>query len=266
MFRISNFGFRASRMYATFASLGVNGIRGVDCAYMTPDRNAQYDERSQKGGDADDNASQDSAFEPVPEKTENFPEQSNSARKHGGDSKRSLLSYTVIALGLALFIRFFIAAPYVVSGASMEPTFFDWDYLIIDKIVYEVSAPERGDVVVLVLPQDAGRSLIKRVIGLPGETVRISGSKVTIINTENPSGFSLNEPYIDPKNASNGERLEAVLGADEYFVLGDNRRVSADSRIWGKLPKKDIVGRVDLRLFPFNMMNVLPGEVRYLEK
>ncbi|MDO8561996.1 MAG: signal peptidase I [bacterium] len=230
---------------------------------MTPDRNAQYDERSQKGGDADNSASQNSTSESVPGKVGNSPEQNKSDGKHGADSKRSLLSYTVIALGLALFIRFFIAAPYVVSGASMEPTFFDWHYLIIDKLIYEVSTPKRGDVIVLVLPQDAGRSLIKRVIGLPGDTVRISGSKVTVLNAENPEGFTLDEPYIDPKNATTGESLEAVLGQSEYFVLGDNRRVSADSRIWGKLPEKDIVGRVDLRLFPFNMISVVPGEARY---
>src|SRR3989344_6286061 len=105
-------------------------------------------------------------------------------------SSNSLFGYTVLALGLALFIRFFIAAPYVVSGASMEPTFFDWQYLIIDKLVYSVKPPERGDVIVFKLPHDANRSLIKRVIGLPGETVRISGSTVTIINEANPDGFA----------------------------------------------------------------------------
>ena len=82
-------------------------------------------------------------------------------------SSRSLFGYTVLALGLALFLRFFIAAPYVVSGASMEPTFFDWQYLIIDKLVYAIKEPERGDVIVFRLPQDTGRSLIKRIIGLP---------------------------------------------------------------------------------------------------
>ncbi len=178
-------------------------------------------------------------------------------------SSRSLFGYTVLALGLALFIRFFIAAPYVVSGSSMEPALFDWHYLIIDKLVYKISPPERGDVIVLTLPQDAGRSLVKRIIGLPGETVRISGSKIIIVNSEHPSGFSLEEPYVDAKNESAGESLEVALGSGEYFVLGDNRRVSSDSRLWGSLPEGDIVGRVDLRLFPFNMISVLPGEARY---
>jgi len=266
-------------MYATFASLGVNGSLRVDYAHMTPERNAPglsassadtkrspfralEDERSQKGDGAEQNASQNSTFNSVPEKIAGAPAQN---QKRDRDSQPSLLAYTVIALGLALFIRFFIAAPYVVSGASMEPTFLDWHYLIIDKVIYSISAPVRGDVIVLNLPQDTGRSLIKRVIGLPGETVQISDSKVTIVNTDYPKGFVLNEPYIDPKNASLGESVETALGQNEYFVLGDNRRVSADSRIWGKLPKKDIVGRVDVRLFPFNLISVLPGEMRYLE-
>ncbi len=181
-------------------------------------------------------------------------------------SSRSLFGYTVLALGLALFLRFFIAAPYVVSGASMEPTFFDWQYLIIDKLVYAIKEPERGDVIVFRLPQDTGRSLIKRIIGLPGETVKVSGSKVTIVNAEYPLGFALDEPYVESKNASPGDRLEVILGAGEYFVLGDNRHVSADSRLWGKLPQADITGRVDARLFPLKMISVFPGQVRYSEK
>ena len=178
-------------------------------------------------------------------------------------SSRSIFGYTVVALGLALFIRFFIAAPYIVEGSSMEPTFAGWDYLIIDKIVYDIKKPQRGEVIVFTLPQDASRSLIKRVIGLPGETVRISDSTVTIVNASHPDGFALEEPYIDPKNATGGESVERTLGPDEYFVMGDNRRVSSDSRIWGGLPKADISGRVDIRLFPFNMIDVVPGRFTY---
>lgn len=179
---------------------------------------------------------------------------------------RSFIGYTVIAVGLALFIRFFIAAPYIVDGSSMEPTFSGFHYLIINKLVYDISSPRRGDVVVFDLPQDTGRSLIKRVIGLPDETVRIDGSGVSIVNNEHPKGFVISEPYINPSNASVGDRLEVTLGPGEYFVLGDNRRVSSDSRFWGKLPRADITGRVDLRLFPFNKIGALPGESRYLEK
>ncbi len=177
-----------------------------------------------------------------------------------------MLAYTVVALGLALFIRFSIAAPYVVSGASMEPNFHDWQYLIVDRISYDVEAPARGDIIVFDLPQNESRALIKRIIGLPGETVVLSGQQVTILNAEHPQGFTLNEPYLDPANLTGMNELSMKLGPDEFFVLGDNRRVSADSRIWGSLPRKDIVGRVFLRLYPLNKLSVFPSVSRYLEE
>jgi len=181
-------------------------------------------------------------------------------------SQRSLVLYTVIALGLALFIRFFIAAPYVVSGASMEPTFEDWHYLIVDRVSYDFEEPQRGDIIIFDLPQDHSRALIKRVIGLPGDTVVLSGTDptVTIINAAHPQGFTLSEPYLDPANYGGASDMRVTLGADQYFVLGDNRKVSADSRLWGILPKNDIVGRVFLRLYPFNDLGILPGEARYI--
>jgi signal peptidase I len=178
-------------------------------------------------------------------------------------NQRSLFIYTLIALGLALFIRFFVAAPYVVSGASMEPNFEDWHYLIVDRISYDFGSPQRGDVIVLDLPQDTKRALIKRVIGLPGETVILSGQSVTIVNAEHPQGFTLAEPYLDPANLTGSNNLRVTLANDQFFVLGDNRRVSADSRLWGTLPRKDIVGRVFLRLYPFSLIGILPSEARY---
>jgi signal peptidase I len=178
---------------------------------------------------------------------------------------RSLLSYTILALGIALFVRFFVAAPYVVSGASMEPTFENWHYLIVDRVSYDLESPQRGDVVVFGLPSDTNRALIKRVIGLPGETVVLSGTDptVTIINKSHPNGFTLDEPYLDPNNYGGASDMRVTLSNDQYFVLGDNRKVSADSRLWGILPRQDIVGRVFLRLYPLNDIGVLPGEARY---
>lgn len=185
------------------------------------------------------------------------------SQPHTGGSDRALIGYTVFALAVALFIRFFVAAPYVVSGSSMDPTFHDWDYLIIDRVTYRAEPPVRGDVIVFDLPQDTGRALIKRVIGLPGETVAISGATVTITNDEHPEGFMLDEPYIDLANFGGIEDMHVVVPQDSYFVLGDNRRVSADSRIWGFLPAYDITGRVLLRLYPFDHAAVLPGQARY---
>lgn len=180
-------------------------------------------------------------------------------------SQRSLAAYTMFALGAALIIRFFVAAPYVVSGASMEPNFQDWNYLLVDRLSYHVEAPQRGDVIVFDLPQDQSRALIKRVIGLPGETVDISGPNptVTITNSANPKGFTLAEPYISSENFGGASDIHVTLGADQYFVLGDNRRVSADSRLWGILPRSDIVGRVFVRLYPFGEIGILPSEARY---
>ncbi len=176
-----------------------------------------------------------------------------------------MLGYTLVALAVALFIRFFIAAPYVVSGASMEPVFDNWHYLIVDRVSYRLSDPQRGDVVVFNMPGDSGRALIKRIIGLPGETIILfgDGPGVTIINEEHPEGLTIDEPYLDPTNLGGATDMRVNLGANQYFVLGDNRRVSSDSRIWGALPRQDIVGRALLRLYPLDKLGVLPGEVRY---
>jgi signal peptidase I len=168
---------------------------------------------------------------------------------------RSLFGYALFAVGLALVIRFFVATPYIVSGASMEHNFENHDYLIVDRLTYDFTPPERGDIVVFGLPQEPSRDLIKRVIGLPGETVELSGSAptVTIVNGAHPNGFVLDEPYLSAENLGGSSDIKVTLGPDQFFVLGDNRKVSADSRLWGTLPRKDIVGRVLLRLFPFNV-------------
>ncbi|MDR3571573.1 MAG: signal peptidase I [Candidatus Pacebacteria bacterium] len=187
--------------------------------------------------------------------------------REGGESYLALALYTIIALGLALVIRFFVAAPYVVDGTSMLPTFQNWNYLIVDRVTYDFSAPQRGDVVVLALPEDTSRDLIKRVIGLPGDTVVISGTKptITVYNEQNKNGFVIDEPYIDPANYGGPTNITVTLGANQYYVLGDNRDVSADSRTWGVLPRQDIVGRVLLRLYPFNEIGIFPGEARYAQ-
>lgn len=181
------------------------------------------------------------------------------------EKDRSLFSYALVALVLALIIRFFIATPYIVQGASMEHSFENHDYLIIDRLTYDISRPSRGDVVVFGLPQETSRDLIKRVIGLPGETVVLSGKapSITIINDAHPGGYELDQSYLSPENFGGASNMRVTLGPDEYFVLGDNRRVSSDSRIWGVLPRKDIVGRVFVRLFPFNMISIFPGKAYY---
>lgn len=191
---------------------------------------------------------------------------------------RSFAWYVVLALGLALFIRFFIAAPYLVSGASMEPTFDNHDYLITDRLSYDLGEPQRGDVVVFCLPntgecsfvkrilrQEWGgpRTLIKRIIGLPGETISVEGANVRVTNTEHPDGFVLDEPYLAKENLGGPTGTQTTLGQNEYFVLGDNRRVSSDSRVWGTLPKENIIGQVLVRLFPVATIGLFPGDAEY---
>lgn len=221
----------------TSQTLCVNGMHAVECRYMT---------------------------DPVMHQDVSSPEPIIGVVKND----RSFFFYLVVALAIALIIRFFVAAPYIVVGSSMEPNFDNWNYLIVDRLTYDFQAPERGDVVVLNLPEDTSRALIKRIIGLPGETIELKGTDptVTIVNTAHPDGFTLNEPYISPTNYGGASNTSITLGKDQYFVLGDNRKVSADSRTWGILPRTDIVGRVLFRLYPFDGISVFPAEARYVDR
>ena len=173
-----------------------------------------------------------------------------------------LLKFIVIAAIIILPIRFFVAQPFIVSGESMHPTFENSQYLIVDELTYHFEAPQRGDVIVLKFPLDTSRSFIKRIIGLPGDTVVMNGETVTIKNAAHPQGFTLNEPYISAIHQST-TNMTVTLKPGEYFVLGDNRKESADSRYWGTLPADDIIGRPMLRIYPFNEIGTYPGEARY---
>jgi signal peptidase I len=172
---------------------------------------------------------------------------------------RDFFEALLIALAIALPVKYFIASPFIVVGTSMVSTFEDKDYLIVDKLIYAIKEPERGDVIVFRPPYSDTTYFIKRVIGLPGETVHVDGNTVVITNKEHPEGFTLTEPYV---SSMRGGITDMTLGNDEYFVLGDNRSVSSDSRVWGKLPGNRISGRVDLRLFPLNQIGVMPGKAR----
>ncbi len=164
--------------------------------------------------------------------------------------------YVVAAIILASLIQAFVARPFIVSGNSMDPSITNRAYLIIDQITYRASAPERGDVIVFKAPPDPSKYYIKRIIGLPGETVVINESEVRIINNEYPDGFILEEPYIT--HAGN-DRLRVVVPEGRYFVMGDNRSGSYDSRAWGSLPKSEIEGRVLVRLLPLKKIGIFPA-------
>lgn len=174
-----------------------------------------------------------------------------------------LARFIAIALALVIPIRVFIAEPFVVSGSSMVPTFENANYLIIDKISYRLSNPKRDEVVVFKYPNDPKKFFIKRIIGLPNETIDIKGSVVTITNKEHPDGFNLDEPYV--KNISNNV-THSELKSDEYFVMGDNRSGSSDSRYWGAVKRNLLIGRAFLRLLPINKISVLPGNYQQKDK
>lgn len=168
--------------------------------------------------------------------------------------------YIGIAIVLALLIQRFIARPFIVNGSSMLPTLHSSEYIIIDQVKYKFNDIERGDVVVFRAPPEPNKFYIKRIIGLPNETVKISNGKVTIINKEYPEGFQLNENHI--KYTTNTD-LTYKVPNENYFVMGDNRAESFDSKDWGSLPKEEIRGRAWLRLFPFNKIKYLPGKISY---
>lgn len=169
------------------------------------------------------------------------------------------LKFAIIAALIVLPIRMFVAQPFIVSGLSMFPTFDDGEYLIIDELSYNLGEPHRNDVVVFHYPKNEKQYFIKRIIGLPNETVLIKEGVVTIKNKDFPEGFVLEENYINEDFSTNGIYTN---GENDYFVMGDNRNHSSDSRIWGKVPKDLIVGRAYVRLLPIAHASFLPGKVK----
>lgn len=165
--------------------------------------------------------------------------------------------FVIISIIIILPIRLFIAQPFIVSGKSMSPTFEDKEYLIVDEISYRFEEPARGDVVIFKYPGDTSVYFIKRIIGLPGETVAVRGSLVEITKADGTK-LSLSEPYVA---YSAQDQTVRTLEKGEYFVMGDNRAESFDSRRWGELPRSHIIGRALVRLFPFSKITLEPGAV-----
>jgi len=161
-----------------------------------------------------------------------------------------IMKVLFISLAIVLPVRYFLVQPFIVRGASMSPAFKDSEYLIIDELSYYIRQPERGEVVVFRYPRDPRQFFIKRIIGLPGEEVDIKDGRVMIVSARYPSGFLIDESYLDPPNQATYPDARRKLGMDEYFVLGDNRDFSSDSRVWGILPRKLITGRTLFRVWP----------------
>lgn len=167
-----------------------------------------------------------------------------------------IIKFFVIAALIVIPIRMYVAQPFLVEGPSMEPTFHTGDYLIVDELSYRFGTPQRGDVAVVDDPNRSGLFLIKRIIGLPHETVVIENGTITIIPENDPRGFTLQEPYVEH---TRGTSITEELGANEYFIMGDNRAQSLDSRVFGPVHRNELEGRVFLRLFPFQDVAILPG-------
>ena len=180
-------------------------------------------------------------------------------------SKKEILAFIwetakVVAISLAIIlpIRYYLVQPFFVKGASMEPNFEDGDYLLVDELSYRFRDVKRGEVVIFRYPQQPSQFFIKRVIGLPGETVRIKDNGVTIFNAENSDGLVLSETYLAPEQKTIGETT-TKLDDNEYFVLGDNRLQSSDSRRWGSVNRTLITGRAFLRPWPFTRASRVPS-------
>lgn len=162
-----------------------------------------------------------------------------------------LIQVLAVSLAIIIPVRYFLIQPFYVKGASMEPNFFDHEYLIIDELSYRFHDPVRGDIVVFRYPKNPSQFFIKRVIGLPGETVEIAHGEVKVYNDAHPNGVILDEMgYLDQELTAANETV--LLKADEYFLMGDNRSSSLDSRIFGPVNRSAVVGRVWLRGYPFD--------------
>jgi signal peptidase I len=168
--------------------------------------------------------------------------------------------YILGAIGLAALIQAFVIRPFIVSGTSMDPNIKNKEYLMIDEVTYRIHPPQRGDVVVFKAPPEPSKYYIKRVIGLPGDTVKIKAGVITIVNATHPDGFTLSEPYITHTQKDDVTR---TVPEGQYFVMGDNRSGSYDSREWGFLPIENIRGRALLRLLPLTAIDYLPGHESY---
>ena len=165
-----------------------------------------------------------------------------------------VVEVVVISCAIIVPVRYFLVQPFYVKGASMEPNFYDHEYLIIDEISFRFRDPERGEIIVFRYPRDPDQYFIKRVVGMPGETIEINNNRVVVYNNEFPNGTELQEEYLNGETTFGKEKV--TLGENEYYVLGDNRDSSLDSRSFGALERNEVIGRVWLRGLPLSRIGV----------
>lgn len=180
--------------------------------------------------------------------------------------------FLIILLLIYFLIKNYLAQPFLVKGQSMENNFHDGDYVVVDVLSYKFRDPQRFEVVIFdtefieEYPHKQGY-YIKRIIGLPGDRVTVKDNKVTIFNSENENGLVLEEKYLDEFTVTKSpEPIDIKLEDNQYFVMGDNRDNSSDSRYWGYLPEDNILGKPFVRLYPFQDLTLYTKEVFIKDK
>jgi len=175
-----------------------------------------------------------------------------------GEFFLEIIKVVIISLAIIVPVRYFLIQPFYVKGASMEPSFHDHEYLIINEIVYRFQDPQRGDIVVFRYPKDPSQYFIKRIIGLPGEKIKIKDNNIYVYNDQYPEGNILNEDIylLEDEEVPNWGKTEFILEEDEYFVMGDNREASLDSRKFGPVPERLIIGKAWVRGWPFDKIKI----------
>ncbi|HLZ21263.1 MAG TPA: signal peptidase I [Ktedonobacterales bacterium] len=190
------------------------------------------------------------ARETVARKHEDYAYEDEQGENPGVRLLREVLEVAVITLLLFICVRGVIQN-YQVQGPSMMPTLYNHEYILVDKATYILGSPQRGDVIVFKWPKDTNEDFVKRIIGVPGDTIHVdSNGQVTV------DGTPINEPYVN--DLTNPYQPNTwILAPNEYFVLGDNRGDSSDSRDWGPVPRGDIIGRAELVYWPLDEVHIL---------
>ncbi|MCX6740622.1 MAG: signal peptidase I [Candidatus Parcubacteria bacterium] len=182
----------------------------------------------------------------------------DSLLKTVGEFFVEIVKVVIISLAIIIPVRYFLIQPFYVKGASMEPNFYDHEYLIINEISYRFTGPERGDIIIFRYPKDPSQYFIKRVIGLPGDIIKLKDNKIYIKTKETSDFVALDETeYLNEDvNTLSFGRSDYELEADQFFVMGDNREQSLDSRRFGPIDRRLIIGKAWIRGWPFDKVTI----------
>ena len=169
-----------------------------------------------------------------------------------------IIETVVVALALFVVVYLFLFQPHQVKGNSMYPNFHDGEYILTDKISYRLGLPKRGDVIVFKAPKNEEVDYIKRIIGLPGDEIKVSAGLVYINNKKLNEDY-LPTDYVTSSGSFLSEDAPVKITEGQYFVLGDNRNHSSDSREWGFVKKDEIIGKAFFRYWPVNRVGTVQG-------